>query len=179
MGRLVHTGLGSSLAAHVLHYPPLKRLRVEPEDREVPQRSSNVTFIAVSHVRGRDGWIEILSLFSNKLASVHCSLRLAPSQHRRPTTIPATARQHRGLPPTTGHQPSHPQTKRQSFIVETVDRNGRGTTARRTTTTAAPGRSHPPDEGGPRQLQPPDAATRLHTHAGAALAAAHNPHFYK
>ena len=160
MGRLVHTGLSSSLAAHVLHYPPLermccllvlnlvsstlKRLRVEPEDREVTQRSSNVTFIAVSHVRGRDGWIEILSLFSNKLASVHCSLCLAPSQHRRPTTIPATVRQHRGLPPMTGHQPSHPQTKRQSFIVETVELIGRGTTARLTTTTAAPGRRHPP-----------------------------------
>ena len=83
-------------------------------------------------------WIETLSLFSNKLASVHCSLRLAPSQHRRPTTIPATAQQHRGLPPTTGHQPSHPQTKRQSFIVETVERSGRGTTARRTTTRSAP-----------------------------------------
>ena len=33
----------------------VKKLWVETEDREVPERSSNVSFIAVSHVRGIDG----------------------------------------------------------------------------------------------------------------------------
>jgi hypothetical protein len=33
----------------------VKKLWVEPEDREVPERSSNVSFLAVSHVRGKDG----------------------------------------------------------------------------------------------------------------------------
>ena len=37
------------------HISLLKKLCVEPEDREVPERSSNVSFIAVSHVRGKDG----------------------------------------------------------------------------------------------------------------------------
>jgi hypothetical protein len=43
------------------HIDPLQetqageKRRVEPEDRQVPERSNNVSFIAVSHVRGRDG----------------------------------------------------------------------------------------------------------------------------
>jgi hypothetical protein len=67
----------------------------------------------------------------------------APSHHSRPTSTPATARLRRGLPPTKGHPLSHPPTKRQPVIVGAVERGGRGTTARRTTTRAAPGRSHP------------------------------------
>ena len=68
----------------------------------------------------------------------------APSQHKRPTTTPATARLRSGLPPSTGHPPSHPPTKQQPVIVGAVDLGWRGTTARQTTTRAAPGRSPPP-----------------------------------
>jgi hypothetical protein len=68
----------------------------------------------------------------------------APSQHKRPTTTPATARLRSGLPPSPGHPPSHPPTKQQPVIVGAVDLGWRGTTTRQTTTRAAPGRSPPP-----------------------------------
>jgi hypothetical protein len=47
------------------------------------------------------------------------------------------------VPSTTGHQPSHPPTTRQPVIVCVVELGWRGTTARQTTTRAAPGRSPP------------------------------------
>jgi hypothetical protein len=51
----------------------LKKQWVEPEDREVPNRSSNEPLLMCRTYVGELEWIERLYLFSNKLASVHCS----------------------------------------------------------------------------------------------------------
>jgi len=44
---------------------PIKKPWVEPEDREVPERSSNVSFIAVSHVGKMNGSRNFLSSLIN------------------------------------------------------------------------------------------------------------------
>jgi hypothetical protein len=66
----------------------LKMLWVEPEDLEVPKRSSNLSLpVAPSKTLPprKPEWIKRLSLFFNKLAPVPCSLFLVPCSLSRTT----------------------------------------------------------------------------------------------
>jgi hypothetical protein len=65
-----------------------RRWALGGDDHAHPERSSNVSFIAVSHERGRDGMDrETFSLLSDKLASVHCSLFLVRCSLTRTTSF--------------------------------------------------------------------------------------------
>ena len=84
------------------------------------------------------------------------TLGRALNQHRRPTTTPATARLCRGLPPTTEHPPSHPPTKRHTWMP---------LSGRQQTTCSSSSTSSSPSFPQPASSSPYSVCNRRCTHA--------------
>ena len=84
------------------------------------------------------------------------TLGRALNQHRRPTTTPATARLCRGLPPTTGHLPSHPPTKQHTWMP---------LSGRQQTTCSSSSTSSSPSFPQPASSSPHSVCNRRCTHA--------------